>query len=263
MTKVSLITATWNSEETIADTLRSVAVQTYPDIEHIVVDGGSKDGTMAIVAREGAHVARAVSEPDKGIYDAYNRGLRLATGEVIGFINSDDFYCSDNVIAQVAEAFEDPEIEAVYADLVYVDQKDTSKILRHWRGRQLDDRQLRRGFVPAHPTLFLRRSVYDKAGEFDLNYRLAADHEFMLRILYTHKVKARYVPRIWVRMRVGGATGASLANIKKQNKEIRDAQRQHGISYPRSRFVLFKLFDRALQRLRGPFVRMPPEVTAG
>ena len=262
MTRVSLITASWNSARTIGDTLRSVAVQTHPDIEHIVVDGGSKDDTMAIVEREGGHVARAVSAPDKGIYDAYNKGLRLATGEIIGFLNSDDFYCSDDVIAQVVAAFREPEVEAVYADLVYVDPEDTSKILRHWRGRQLTDRLLRRGFVPAHPTLFLRRSVYDKAGDFNLDYRLAADHEFMLRILYKHKVRARYLRRIWVRMRAGGATGASLANIKKQNQEIRDAQRLHGISYPRSRFILFKLFDRALQRLRGPFVRMPPEVTA-
>jgi glycosyltransferase involved in cell wall biosynthesis len=262
MTKVSLITASWNSAATIGDTLRSVAVQTYADIEHIVVDGGSKDETMAIVARQGCRVARAISEPDKGIYDAYNRGLKLATGEVIGFINSDDFYCSDNVIAQVVEAFSDPEIEAVYADLVYVDQANTSKVLRHWRGRQLTDKLLRRGFVPAHPTLFLRRSTYDRVGDFNLSYRLAADHEFMLRLLYTHRAKARYVPRIWVRMRIGGATSQSLANIKKQNQEIRDAQRQHGIRYPRSRFVLFKLVDRALQRLRGPFVRMPPEVTA-
>jgi len=262
MTKVSLITASWNSAATIGDTLRSVADQTYPDIEHIVVDGGSKDDTMAVVEREGRRVARAVSEPDNGIYDAYNKGLRLATGEVIGFINSDDFYCSDNIIAQVAEAFADPELEAVYADLVYVDQANTSKVLRHWRGRNLTDRLLRRGFVPAHPTLFLRRSAYDKVGDYNLSYRLAADHEFMLRLLYKHKVKARYIPRIWVRMRVGGATGQSLANIKKQNQEIREAQRKHGIHYPTSRFVVHKAIDRLLQRLRAPFVRMPPEVTS-
>lgn len=256
MTKVSLITASWNSARTIGDTLRSVAAQTYPDIEHIVVDGASKDETLAVVECEGRHVAKLVSEPDKGIYDAYNKGLKLATGDVIGFLNSDDFYCSDDVIAQVAEAFEDPAIEAVHAELVYVDPEDTSKILRHWRSRPCNRRNLRRGFHPAHPTLFLRRSVYERAGDFSLAYRQSSDFEFMSRIFYVHGIKDRYIPKIWVKMRAGGATGGSLLSIRKQNLEMRRAQHELGIRYPLAGYLAFKIVDRLIQRLRARFVRL-------
>lgn len=260
--KISLITASYNSASTIIDTLQSVNFQTYPDIEHLVVDGGSKDGTVAIVGREGKRVHSIVSEPDKGIYDAYNKGLARATGDVIGFLNSDDFYCSDDVIAQVMKAFEDPAVEGVHADLVYVDQQNPGRIVRHWRSRPCTPKSIARGFIPAHPTLFLRRSVYDKAGLFDLNYRLAADYEFMLRIFHRHHISARYISKIWVRMRTGGATGGSLASVKRQNVEIRNAQKQHGLHYPGVKFMVHKVVDRAIQRLRARFVVMPPQVTA-
>ena len=257
MTKMTLLTASWNSAATIGDTLRSVAAQTYPDIEHIVIDGASKDNTMAVVAAEGAHLALAISEPDKGIYDAYNKGITKASGEIIGFINSDDFYASNTVVAEVMAAFAaDPELEAVHADLVYVDQDDTSKIVRHWKSRDCSEKSIRRGFIPAHPTVFLRRSVYEKAGSFDLDFRLAADYEFLLRIFHTHKIKALYIPRIWVRMRVGGATGGTVASIKLQNDEIRRGQAKHGVSYPTTKFYIHKVIDRTLQRLRAPFVKL-------
>jgi glycosyltransferase involved in cell wall biosynthesis len=263
MMKMTLLTASWNSAATIGDTLRSVAAQTYPQIEHIIIDGGSKDDTMAIVARDGVHVARAVSEQDKGIYDAYNKGIAMASHEIIGFINSDDFYCSDGVVAEVMAAFEaDPALEAVHGDLVYVKQDDTTKIVRHWKSRDCTEKSLSRGFIPAHPTVFLRRSVYEKAGSFDLDYRLAADYEFLLRIFHTHKIKARYIPHIWVRMRAGGATGGNVSSIKLQNDEIRRAQAKHGVHYPSSKFYVWKVIDRTMQRLRARFVQMPPEVTA-
>lgn len=258
MTKMTLLTATWNSAATIGDTLRSVARQTHPEIEHIIIDGGSKDDTMAVVAREGGHVARAISEPDKGIYDAYNKGIGLASHDVIGFINSDDFYAHDGVIAEVMALFDaDPELEGVHADLIYVKQDDTSKVVRHWKSRDCTEKSLSRGFIPAHPTVFLRRSVYDRAGVFDLDYRLAADYEFLLRIFHTHKIKARYIPHIWVRMRAGGATGGNVASIKLQNDEIRRAQAKHGVHYPTSKFYIWKVIDRTIQRLRAPFVKLP------
>ena len=172
MKTLSLITASWNSARTISDTLRSVNAQTYPVIEYLVVDGGSKDDTMEIVAREGERVARAVSEPDKGIYDAYNKGLRAATGDVIGYINSDDYYCAPDVLAQVMRAFEDPTVELVHADLIYVNPVDTGKIERHWKSRPATVENLRRGFIPAHPTVFMTRAAYDKVGEYDTTYRL-------------------------------------------------------------------------------------------
>ncbi len=259
MTKLTLLTASYNSAATIGDTLRSVAAQDYPDIEHIVIDGASKDDTMAVVAREGTHVAKAVSERDKGIYDAYNKGVGLATGEIIGFINSDDFYAHKGVASRVMELFAaDPSLEAVHADLVYVAQDDPAKVVRWWKSRPCTEKSLARGFIPAHPTVFLRRSVYDKAGLFDLDYRLAADYEFLLRIFHTYAVNALYVPEIWVRMRTGGATGAGFEGIKRQNVEIRRAQAKHGVSYPAWKFFVHKVIDRSVQRMRRVSVTLPP-----
>lgn len=263
MTSLSLITACWNSARTIGDTLRSVNAQTLSDIEYLVVDGGSKDDTMAIVAREGARVTSAVSEPDKGIYDAYNKGLSRATGDIIGFINSDDYYCAPDVLEQVMKAFEDPMLEAVHADLVYVDPENTGKIERHWKSRPASVENLRRGFIPAHPTLFLRRSVYDKVGGFDTDYRLAADYDFMLRTFFVKQVKSLYLPQIWVRMRSGGATGGSTASILKQNEEICRSQRAHGLNYPKALFFAHKVVDRSVQRARAAFVNAPDIVAEG
>lgn len=258
MTKLTILTAAYNSAATIADTLRSVAEQRYPDIEHIVIDGASKDDTLAIVEREGARVTKLVSEPDKGIYDAYNKGIGLANGEIIGFLNSDDFYCHAGVLDAVMAAFAaDPDLDAVHADLVYVDQADTTRVTRHWRSRPCTKASLRRGYIPAHPTVFLRRRVYDKAGLFDIKYRLAADYEFLLRIYHTHRVKSLYVPEIWVRMREGGATGGTFASIKKQNDEIRDAQARHGVHYALPKYYARKVIDRTLQRMRARFVSLP------
>lgn len=263
MTTLSLITACWNSARTIGDTLRSVNAQTLSDFEYLVVDGGSKDDTMAIVAREGARVTSAVSEPDKGIYDAYNKGLSRATGDVIGFINSDDYYCAPDVLEQVMKAFEDPTLEAVHADLVYVDPENTGKIERHWKSRPATVENLRRGFIPAHPTLFLRRSVYEKVGGFDTGYRLAADYDFMLRTFYVEQVKSLYLPQIWVRMRSGGATGGSTASILRQNEEIRRSQQAHGLNYPKALFFAHKVVDRSVQRARAAFVNAPDIIAEG
>ncbi|HYC73606.1 glycosyltransferase family 2 protein [Brevundimonas sp.] len=257
MKTLSLITASYNSARTIGDTLRSVNAQTYPAIEYLVVDGGSKDYTMTIVASEGQRVTSAVSEPDKGIYDAYNKGLSRATGEVIGFINSDDYYCAPDVLENVMKAFDDPTVEAVHADLVYVDPENTGKIERHWKSRPATVENLRRGFIPAHPTLFLTRAAYDKVGEYDTRYRLAADYDFMLRAFYVHKLKSVYVPQIWVRMRSGGATGGTAASIMKQNDEIRASQAAHGLNYPKALFFAHKVLDRSVQRARAPFVKAP------
>ena len=262
MKTLSLITASYNSARTISDTLRSVDAQTWPDIEYLVVDGGSKDETMAIVAREGRRVTSAVSEPDKGIYDAYNKGLKRATGDVIGFINSDDYYCAPDVIETVMKAFEDPTVEAVHADLVYVAPENTGKIERHWKSRPATVENLRRGFIPAHPTLFLSRAAYDKIGEFDTGYRLAADYDFMLRAFYVHQIKSVYLPRILVRMRSGGATGGTAASIMKQNDEIRRSQTAHGLNYPKALFFAHKVVDRSVQRARAPFVKAPDIVGA-
>jgi len=257
MVKLTLLTAAYNSAATIGDTLRSVEAQDYPEIEHIIIDGLSKDDTLDVVKREGRRVAKVVSEKDKGIYDAYNKGIALASGEIIGFLNSDDFYASNDVISQVMAAFEDPNVDAVHADLVYVKQDNTSQITRYWKSRPSTPDLIAKGFHPAHPTLFLRRSVYETAGVFDQSYKIAADVEFMMRIFYKYRIKDVYIPRIWVRMRAGGATGGNAASIKRQNDEVRRAQAELGISYPTSKFYIHKVIDRSLQRVRAPFVKMP------
>jgi glycosyltransferase len=245
MTKITLLTAAYNAAKTIRDTLKSIEIQTYPDIEHIIIDGASKDETVAVVRAEGRRVARVVSEPDKGIYDAYNKGIKLASGQIIGFLNSDDFYAHAGVIERVMELFADnPALEAVHADLVYVDQDDPSQVLRWWQSREVTEKSLARGFIPAHPTVFLRRSVYERAGLFDLQYRLAADYEFLLRIFHTHRVSALHVPEIWVRMRAGGATGGA-------------AQGKHDVDYPVWKFLIHKVVDRSLQRIRARGVTLP------
>lgn len=255
MTKLSLITTSYNSARTISDTLRSVNAQTLADFEYLVVDGGSSDATMEIVAREGTRVTSAVSEPDGGIYAAYNKGLARATGDVIGFLNSDDFYASDSVLADVMAAFEDESVDAVYGDLTYVDPVDTDVIERVWKSRPPTRLNIARGFHPAHPTLFLHRRVYDQAGVFNTEYRLAGDVEYMMRIFHTLDLKAVHLPGIMVRMRSGGATGGDLGSLMRQNREVRRAQRALGIRYPVVGFALHKVVDRIQQRLRGRIAR--------
>ena len=258
MQTLSLITASFNRAHTIRDTIASVNMQSYPNIEHIFIDGVSRDDSVAIMHEMATRNPVIVSEPDKGFYDAYNKGLKRATGEIIGFINSDDFYVDDKVIARVMGVFADnPDVDAVHADLVYVKQDDPAKIVRHWRSRPFTPKSLARGFIPAHPTVFLRREVYDRVGGFDTSFRLAADYEFLLRTFYTNAVNAVYVPEIWVRMRTGGATGGAFGDIKAQNDEIRRAQDMHGVHYPVAKFYVHKVIDRVKQRARAAFVQVP------
>ena len=250
--KISLVTATFNSEGTVADTLRSVNAQTYFDVEHIVVDGGSTDRTLEIVRSEGERVATLVTEPDRGIYDAMNKGLRLATGDVIGLINSDDFLAAPNVLATVAAAFTDPDIDAVYGDLCYVDPVDTTRIVRYWRSSAFRPGLFARGWAPPHPTLYVRREVYQRLGSFDLAYPLAADLELMARFFEIHRLRARHLPEVLVRMRTGGATNRSLGNIARQNREIWRALRKHGLAGSMAGFAVRKIVSRMRQFIARP-----------
>lgn len=250
--KISVITACYNSAATIGDTLRSIAEQTHPDIEHIVVDGGSQDMTMEIVRVKGAHVAHAISEPDQGIYDAMNKGIRLATGEIVGLLNSDDFYASPEVLTQVARVFADPRIEASWGDLCYVGQTDTSKIVRFWKSSPFTPGLFARGWCPPHPTFFVRRAVYERYGAFDLRYRIAADVELMARLLEVNKVRGAYIPQILVRMRMGGASNRSLRNTFQLNQEIWRAFRHHRLSTSIWAFVGGKLLSRGWQFISKP-----------
>lgn len=255
--KITIITASFRSEATIRDTLESVNIQTYPAIDHIIIDGASKDRTLDIVKECGKRVKHVTSEPDKGIFDAYNKGLAIAEGDIVGILNSDDFYASQHVIEHVMQAFEDQSIEAVFADLVYVDKDNTSKIVRHWKSHPYHEGDFPRGFSPAHPTLFLRRSVYARTGGFNPDFRFSGDYEYMLRAFHIHGVKSTYLPEIVVHMRTGGATGGSLPFIKKQNMEILRALESHGVKIFKPTFFLRKIADRFLQRLRARCVKVP------
>lgn len=248
--KISIITVTYNSEETLRDTLQSVLTQSYSNIEYIIVDGVSKDGTVDIIKEYEPKFngrMRWISEPDKGLYDAMNKGFRMATGDVIGIINSDDLLAEPDAVEKVMRCFdENPDVDAVYANLYYVAQNDTSKIVRHWiSGKQ---RPFRYGWHPAHPTFYVKREVYQQYGLFDLEFKFAADFELMLRLIEKEHIKLFYLPEPLVRMRLGGTTSKNLTNIKKGNIECIKAFRKNGLKVSR----LYPLF-RLLPKLRQYF----------
>ena len=217
--KISIITVAYNSAATIGDTLRSVAAQTHPDIEHIVIDGGSKDSTMAVVHDVGKHVSQIVSERDDGIYDAMNKGLRLATGDFVGFLNADDMLATPDVVAEIARAASAAEVDAVCGDLVYVNKDRPAEVVRYWRCGEFTPSRLRYGWMPPHPTLYVRRSRLAEMGLFDLRLRIAADYDFILRYLGRPGVCMAYVPKLLVKMRTGGASNRSFMSLLKKSRE--------------------------------------------
>lgn len=216
--KISIITATYNSAATVEDTLKSIASQTYPHIEHIIVDGLSSDNTLEIVHRF-THLSSITSEKDKGIYDAMNKGIGLARGEVIGILNSDDLYTGPEIIARVMKLFEDPSVDAVYGDLYYVDPVNTDKIVRTWIAGTYSSRSFYFGWMPPHPSFFVRKKVYDRLGLFNLSLKTAADYEIMLRFMLKNSIKTTYLPEVLVKMRTGGASNVSIKQRIRANKE--------------------------------------------
>ncbi|MGJ7543066.1 glycosyltransferase family 2 protein [Variovorax sp. LT1R16] len=250
--KISIITVCYNSAATIGFTLESVAAQTYKNVEHIVIDGGSKDDTLGVIARQGKHVARVVSEPDKGIYDAMNKGLALATGEVIGFINADDFYASPTVLEKIAHAFETTSTDSCYGDLCYVGQEDTTQIVRYWKSSEFRPRAFEAGWCPPHPTFFVKKSVYERFGGFNLEYAVAADVELMARFLEVKKISYRYIPEVLVKMRMGGVSNRSVRGVLRQNVEVKKALLSLGLRFSYLKFFLNKLISRSLQFIRRP-----------
>lgn len=229
---ISVVTATWNCANTLPDCLASVARQTYTNREHVVVDGASIDGTIDVIKRHIDQIVKFKSEPDKGIYDALNKGIQLATGDVVGFLHADDLYASDDVLSKIAQAFEDPTVCAVYGDLKYVSQKDTSKVIRHWHGKPFNQRDLGLGWMPAHPTLYVRRDWYSMIGGFDVNYRIAADYLSILKLFTQPAFKTQYLPEVLVTMRLGGASNKSIKAIIQKSKEDWRALRSCNFSVP-------------------------------
>ncbi|PTT81559.1 glycosyl transferase [Pelomonas sp. HMWF004] len=217
--KISVITATYNCGKTLRTTLESMASQTHRDIEHLVMDGGSKDETLDLVRAWTGHSLTLESGRDKGIYDALNKGIAKAGGEVVGFLHADDVLEDAHVLEKVARAFEDPAVQAVYGDLVYVDQQDLSKVIRTWRSGSFSPKRLRAGWMPPHPTFYARRALYERLGGFDLRYRIAADYDCMLRLLSSPGMKTAYIPEVLLRMRTGGISNRSLRNILRKSSE--------------------------------------------
>lgn len=237
--KISVITATWNSGKTIGDTLRSVFNQSFTDVEHIIKDGGSKDDTLEICKNfeqkyytdgDKGRTINILSDKDKGIYDAMNQGVKAATGDVIGILNSDDFYTSDDVLARVAEEFEkNPQLEAVYGDIHFVKDENLKKCTRYFSSRYFCPWALRFGFMPAHPSFYVRREVYEKYGLYDLDFRTSSDFEMMVRLFVKEKIHARYINKDFVTMRAGGESTAGLEAKRKVNRDIAGSLKKHGV----------------------------------
>lgn len=211
--KPSIITAVYNSASTIGDCLNSVKQQTCADIEHIIIDGGSTDGTIDIIRTEGNHVAKFISEPDKGIYDALNKGIRMATGDIIGFLHADDVYHTNTVLQSIADRLTTDRTDSCYGDLLYVHKRNIEKTFRYWRSGPYVKGLFERGWMPPHPTFFVRRSVYEQYGAFNPAFSIAADYELMLRFLVKHQISTTYIPELLVKMRMGGASNSTLRNL--------------------------------------------------
>lgn len=227
--KFSIITAVYNNAATIADAIESVLSQTHDDIEYIVIDGGSSDGTQAIIERYRERIAVYVSEPDKGIYDALNKGIARASGDVVCFLHSDDIYADESVIEKANALFEQSGAQSIYGDLVYVKKENVAKVIRYWQSGEFAPAKLGRGWMPPHPTFMVKRSVYEAHGGFDTGFRIAADYDTVLRFLGVQKISTAYLPQVMVKMRLGGESNKSLANLKKKTSEDIKALRKNGI----------------------------------
>ncbi len=219
MLNFSIITVVYNAVDTVGCAIESVLSQQYPNLEYIIIDGASSDGTVEKVQEYASSVSRVVSEPDNGLYDALNKGIDMASGDVIGFLHADDWYVHGEVIGNVARMMEEEKSDALYADLQYVKQKDTSKVLRHWRAGEFSRNNFLSGWMPPHPTFFVRTEKYRDYGGFDLDFTSAADYELMLRFLFRYEISCSYLPDVIVRMRSGGTSNKSIANRLKANQE--------------------------------------------
>jgi glycosyltransferase involved in cell wall biosynthesis len=252
--KISILTVAFNSATTIADTLRSVASQTHVDIEHIVVDGASTDATLDVVRAHGAHVARLVSEPDRGIFYAMNKALSIATGDVVGFLNSDDLLANDGVIAHIADSFVSSGVDAVYGDLVFVDPLETAKVVRYWQSKPYVRGACLSGWMPPHPTLYVRRELLANVNGFDTEFRLQSDFDLCLRLFEVKRMRSMYVPETFVRMRTGGATTGTWRNMVRGNLEAARACRKNGFDGGPA-FIARKIFGRVPQFFARPAAR--------
>ena len=250
--KVSIITVCFNSALTLRDTIDSVLSQDHKDIEYIIIDGGSTDGTTAIIQEYGLAITKWVSEPDRGIYDAMNKGIGMASGDVIGFLNSDDMYMNQSSISQLIHKMNEEHADCVFADLIYVDSKKINRVLRYYNSGHFKPSRFQFGWMPAHPTFLAKKTIYDRVGIFSLQYKIAADYELLIRILWKDRAKYAYLPKPVVKMRAGGISTAGLSHSLLLNQENVMACRAHGIKTNLVKILLkfpWKLFELARGRL--------------
>ncbi len=245
--KISVITATFNSEKTVYSALQSVDNQKYTDVEHIIIDGKSSDKTLDIVA-EFQRVSKIVSEKDSGIYYALNKGIALATGDIIGFLHADDFFADDEVLSKIAEKFDNEQLDVLYADLQYVSAEDPTKLIRHWQAGEFSRKKLANGWMPPHPTFYVKKSIYERFGFFDTQFRIAADYDLMLRFL-KQNIKIGYLPEVTVKMRVGGISNRNLKTILQKSKEDLLAIRKNNIGN------IFTLLKKNIRKLPQFFAK--------
>jgi glycosyltransferase len=247
--KISIITATFNSASTIESTLLSIINQDYQNKELIVIDGGSTDETLSIIEKYKSSISIIISEKDNGIYDALNKGISLATGDVIAILHSDDFYIHNKVISNVIETFINFKSDSVYGDLIYVDRFDTNRIIRKWISGNYKHGKFIQGWMPPHPSFFVKKECYDRYGKFNLSLKSSADYELMLRFLHKHKITTVYLNEFLVKMRIGGQSNVSLLNRLKANREDKLAWKLNNIK-PAFYTLLFKPLRKLIQFIR-------------
>nr|WP_298898251.1 glycosyltransferase family 2 protein [uncultured Altererythrobacter sp.] len=227
--KISIVTAVYNRASTLGDAIASVQNQEFPNIEHVIQDGGSSDGSLGVVAQFSDPRIKVQSAPDGGIYDAINKGITRATGEVIGLLHSDDFLAAEDVVGKIARAFAKPDVQGVYGDLQYVSASDPRRVVRHWSAGDYSPHLLKRGWMPPHPTLYLRREIFEKFGLYDTSFRIAADYDAMLRYLAHGRIKLAYIPEVLVKMRMGGESNKSVERILRKSREDLRALRKNEV----------------------------------
>jgi len=249
--KISVVTVAYNAAATIEDTLRSVTEQDYPDLEYIVVDGASKDDTVSICKRYEHGIAQLISEPDQGIYDAMNKGIRMATGDFVGLLNSDDFYAHAGVISAVARQLQESDADTLFGDLIMVHPEDTTKVSRYYPGKGFELKRFEMGDMPPHPTFFVRRELYEQWGFFKPEYKIVADFELMLRFLYLQRASYTYLPEVMVHMRTGGNSGSGVRNTLRLNAEMKAALKANNV--PTNTLKIYsKYFRKVGQLIRRP-----------
>ena len=246
--KISIITATYNSIDTLKYALESLNSQTYKNVEHIIIDGGSTDGTVEWLENNQDKFSKWISEKDKGIYDALNKGIKIASGDIIGFMHADDFYAYDDVLQDVVTAFEESSCELLYGDLEYVSSQNIERVVRYWHSGDFKVENLKRGWMPPHPTVYFKREVVEKYGGFDLKYKISADYEWLLRVLKDN-ISYFYLEKVMVKMRVGGASNKGLKNIYRKSKEDYIALKSHNFK------AFFVLLFKNLSKINQFFIR--------